>query len=43
MRHVRNSQMYVLPRYNIGKFQKSLLYAGIKIWNRIAGVIYRET
>ena len=39
----RNSQMYVLPRYNIGKSQKSLLYAGIKIWNRIASVIDCET
>ena len=39
----RNSQMYVLPRFNIGKSQKSLLYAGIKIWNVISGVINCET
>ena len=39
----RNSQMYVLPRFNIGKSQKSLLYAGIKIWNEISGVINCET
>ena len=39
----RNSQMYVLPRCPTGKSQKSLLYAGIKIWNRISVVIDCET